>query len=255
MDELVDKLRNSGFRISKSTLQKYIKELMYTRKRTRTRYTRTVPSTAEAQRFVTLCESATEILSIDESSVLMESTPLYGYSRKGTRLTKCTSKNPRATRLSLILAISNTRGVVSYETVKGSVNSEIYSIFLKTIESQDAVAIMDNVRFHHSQKVKEAAEEKGIRIAYTTPYCPDWNPVENAFSVIKSKKRRFSDSLSEAIALVTPEKCKAFFRHSIQCVKERLHKGFCQGRDLYYTDVCRVRIPRRANPPGRRTPG
>lgn len=50
--------------------------------------------------------------------------------------------------------------------------------------------IMDNVRFHHSHKVKDLADQKGLRIVYTPPYSPDFNPIENVFSYVKAIWRR-----------------------------------------------------------------
>lgn len=145
----------------------------------------------------------------------MESSPLYGYSKKGTRLSKKMNKPLRGNRITLILAISNKRGIVHHEVVKGSANAKIFSNFIHSIEaSEDASVLLDNVRFHHSKCVKDAASKKKMTLVYTPPYQPDFNPVENAFSVIKSHTRRFDDSLTDALSLVTLTKIQAFFRHA-----------------------------------------
>ena len=44
---------------------------------------------------------------------------------------------------------------------------------------------MDNVRFHHSESVKDFCEEINIGIKYLPPYSPDLNPINNIFSTIK----------------------------------------------------------------------
>lgn len=44
------------------------------------------------------------------------------------------------------------------------------------------VLIWDNVRYHHSQQVRNKAEELGIRLVYLPPYSPDLMPVERLWS-------------------------------------------------------------------------
>ena len=48
---------------------------------------------------------------------------------------------------------------------------------------------MDNVAFHKTNKVKAYLLENGVKPIYTSPYSPDWNPVEMFFSFIKRTKK------------------------------------------------------------------
>ncbi len=64
----------------------------------------------------------------------------------------------------------------------------------------------------------------GCRIEYLPPYLPDFAPVEQAFSAIKSHLRRngitnYSEAASyfelyEASGRITPKMAANFFRHS-----------------------------------------
>lgn len=64
----------------------------------------------------------------------------------------------------------------------------------------------------------------GCRIEYLPPYSPDFNPIEQAFSVIKSHLRRnginlFATTagyfeLYQACHIITPEMTWGFFSHS-----------------------------------------
>lgn len=54
----------------------------------------------------------------------------------------------------------------------------------------NSVLVMDNARIHHGGRIDELAAERGIRILYLPPYSPDLNPIEKAFSVLKSYFRR-----------------------------------------------------------------
>lgn len=221
LGEIVGALRASGIASSKSTVHRCLKHQRYTRKRAAHRYAPRNPSSEDARRFLRSVEGAKEVISVDESSVLLESLPLYGYSLKGTRPVKRTKRPPKGNRVTLLLAVSNTRGVVAWKTYKGSCNAASFSDFVGALQAPPkSVLTLDNVRFHHSKPVKDVANKLGFVLCYTPPYSPDFNFVENAFSVIKQRTRRFDGSLPAAVALITPEKASAFFRHMLKHVRE-----------------------------------
>ena len=45
---------------------------------------------------------------------------------------------------------------------------------------------MDNLSAHEGHKVRELIEERRCELLYLPPYSPDLNPIEEAFSKIKS---------------------------------------------------------------------
>ena len=47
--------------------------------------------------------------------------------------------------------------------------------------------VWDNVRDHHSHKVRAHAEELGIRLLYLPPYSPDLMPVERLWSWLRQE--------------------------------------------------------------------
>ncbi len=49
---------------------------------------------------------------------------------------------------------------------------------------------MDNLSSHKRQQVREAFEEAGCALLYLPPYSLDINPVELAFSRLKSPPRK-----------------------------------------------------------------
>ena len=51
---------------------------------------------------------------------------------------------------------------------------------------KNSVLVMDNARIHHNVKIISIVEEFGGRVLFLPPYSPDFNPIELAFSVIKS---------------------------------------------------------------------
>ena len=219
LSDIVKRISVNDRKASVSTVRRVLRKQKVSRKRVRVRYSPKEPTKQQAQQFLDDIQSQ-EIISIDETSVVLESVPIYGYSLKGTRVVKRTSKPVRGNRVTLLLAISNTRGVVHHATYSGSCNSEKFAAFIDQLPdfSSSTPMILDNVRFHHSHLVKRAANNKKIHLVFTPPYCPDFNPIETAFSVIKSVTRRFDDSLPDAIQSVTPKKFAAFFYRSIRHV-------------------------------------
>ena len=45
---------------------------------------------------------------------------------------------------------------------------------------------MDNVSFHKSKKIKKLVEDSGNHLLFIPPYSPDFNPIEEVFSKLKS---------------------------------------------------------------------
>lgn len=50
----------------------------------------------------------------------------------------------------------------------------------------DDIVVMDNLPAHKSAAVRQAIERAGAKLYFLPPYSPDFNPIENAFSKLKS---------------------------------------------------------------------
>lgn len=100
-------------------------------------------------------------------------------------------------RFSLLPAIFR-GGVLALDCQEGSYLRRDFEGFLKhrlfpvmnRYPEANSVLVMDNARIHHGGRIAELAAERGIRIIYLPPYSPDFNPIEKAFSVLKSHFRR-----------------------------------------------------------------
>jgi transposase len=92
-----------------------------------------------------------------------------------------------------VLAAINKNGVVALQIVDGGFNAVLLTDFLREkllpqLE-QTMVVIMDNARFHHSQVVKDALNQAGVQTHYLPPYSPQLDPIEEVFSMVKSRYR------------------------------------------------------------------
>ena len=84
-----------------------------------------------------------------------------------------------------------------------------------------AIVIMDNLGAHQSVEITHLIENAGATLWYLPPYSPDYNPIEQMGSKVKTIFKRVcartQDALGEAIALaldaVSPEDSQGFFRH------------------------------------------
>lgn len=97
-------------------------------------------------------------------------------------------------RLSIIGGLSNRRIIAPF-IFEGHCNSELFCTWIKKVLVQELVAgqtvIMDNARFHKSDKVKKLIEKAGCYLLYLPPYSPDLNPIEHKWFEIKNKMRKY----------------------------------------------------------------
>jgi len=90
---------------------------------------------------------------------------------------------------------------------------------------KNSVLVMDNAQIHHDEFLVNLIESIGCKVLFLPPYSPDFNPIETAFSVIKSwlKRNRIyvencSDSyfsLTIACAQITSFMAYSFFQKSL----------------------------------------
>ena len=87
----------------------------------------------------------------------------------------------------MIMAI-NTNGVLLCEIFTKSINTDKLYNFLEKllINKKDKYILMDNVSFHKSKKIKKLVEDSGNHLLFIPPYSPDFNPIEEVFSKLKS---------------------------------------------------------------------
>ena len=81
---------------------------------------------------------------------------------------------------------------------------------------------MDNLRTHKVEGVREAIEAAGAKVRYLPAYSPDLNPIEMAFSKLKTALRRGAARTVKAlmkligrlIKTFAPDECANYFRHA-----------------------------------------
>ena len=92
---------------------------------------------------------------------------------------------------------------------------------MPTLRKGDIV-VLDNLSSHKVAGVKEAIASVEAKVVYLPPYSPDFNPIENVFSKLKTMLRKLMlrtvDELWKKLEILceifSPEEYKNYFKHA-----------------------------------------
>ena len=102
----------------------------------------------------------------------------------------------RMKKLGLLMGMSREK-VEHWEVSEETVNSSDMVCYFQKLretlpkeENPDLWLIMDNERYHKSEKTVECLQQLEFNVLYTPPYTPQSNAAEYIFSILKRKIRR-----------------------------------------------------------------
>ena len=83
------------------------------------------------------------------------------------------------------------------------------------------IVVMDNLGAHKTERVRELIEGRGCELWFLPPYSPDLNPIEEAFSKVKTHLRKamartreaLVEAMGEALTSVKPRDARGWFVH------------------------------------------
>jgi len=151
---------------------------------------------------------------VDECSTNIALTRLYGRAPKGER---AFGKVPRnwGKNVTLICSLS-TEGVGAAMSVEGATDAAAFETYLKHFLAptlkKGHIVVMDNLQVHKSRRVRELIEARGAEVPFLSPYSPDFSPIEEAFSKVKSILRWVGARTREALLEATSEALDAVSR-------------------------------------------
>jgi transposase len=126
---------------------------------------------------------------VDESGFQLNMTPSYAYAPKGERAYGSVPKN-RGENTSLLAAISLDEGVCAAMTLTGAVDGVAFEVYVKQVLCPKLragqIVVLDRLNVHKNRNVREAVEAKGCTMLFLPGYSPDLNPIELAFSKLKT---------------------------------------------------------------------
>ena len=137
--------------------------------------------------------SANQLIFVDESAANEHTAQRKrGWSELGIKPTVSLPLK-RTKRWSMLPAYS-LDGILTYELFHGSIDGPRFAMFLECkllpqcapFLRKHSVIIMDNCSTHHCQEIRDLCQSHGVKLLYLPPYSPDYNPIEELFSVIKA---------------------------------------------------------------------
>ncbi len=131
---------------------------------------------------------------LDESGVRVSMKRLYGRSARGWRLVDHMPGGHWRTHT--MTAAIGWRGVVAAMVTKKAINSITFLGFIEEFLcpklKPGQIVVMDNLSVHKVKGVEEALHAVGAEAWFLPPYSPDFNPIEQAWSKVKSWLRKES---------------------------------------------------------------
>ena len=160
---------------------------------------------------------------LDEAGVNLGMTRLYGWGEKSARVDDYVP-DVRFERTSIVatLRLSGINAPICY---RGTMNGEFFRAYIAqalapTLRPGDIV-VMDNLSSHKVDGALNPIYARGARVLFLPPYSPDLNPIELAWSKIKSILRRqkarthedLRTALCAAMEAVTAADIRHWFTH------------------------------------------
>jgi transposase len=161
---------------------------------------------------------AKQLVFVDECGSNIALTPIYARAPKGS-----VPRN-RGKNTTLIASLS-LAGMGAAMILEGSANAMAFEIYVEQLllPSLQAgqIVVMDNLRAHKGERVRQAIEARGCQVLFLPGYSPDFSPIEETFSKLKTYLRRagartregLEEAICQALLTVTAQDARGWFGH------------------------------------------
>ena len=160
---------------------------------------------------------------VDESGTNLAMTPRYGRAPRGERVVGSVPRNhgPNTT----LFAALSLDGIQAAMTLEGAADRAAFEVFVEHILAptltSGQLVIWDNLSVHKSAVAERLLAARGCRVLFLPPYSPDFAPIEQAFSKLKTALRRtgtrtretLDEAISAGLATITAADAQAWFAH------------------------------------------
>jgi transposase len=139
-------------------------------------------------------------------------TPQYGWGEIGKRVIEYVPHGHWKT--TTFLAALRYDRLTAPMVIDGALHGELFlayvqQILVSTLREGDIV-VMDNLSSHKVAGVEKAIASAGAQVLYLPPYSPDFNPIENVFSKLKTMLRKLKSRTREDLWKNLGELCDVF---------------------------------------------
>jgi transposase len=131
-------------------------------------------------------------------------------------------------RLTVLGALS-CEGLVATMSIEASTSTPVLMAYLEQVlvpalkrMKPNAILVMDNLRSHRAAVVGELLARAGIELIYLPRYSPEFNPIEHAWSKLKTRLKAIAArslealeaELKPALDTITAQDAQGWFRHA-----------------------------------------
>lgn len=161
------------------------------------------------------------LIFLDECGTSTKMARLYGRSKRGER---CRAPVPHGHwKTTTLVAGLSLQGIVAPTIIDGPMNGGMFRAYVEQILVPELkpgdIVVLDNLPAHKVSGISEILEKVGATLRFLPPYSPDFNPIENGISQIKSvlkkiaarTKAALDHAIVEAIDAVTPQHAANYF--------------------------------------------
>ncbi len=162
-------------------------------------------------------------LSVDESSANTTLTPRYGRAPTRERASGSAPRNYRHN--TTLVAALTPDGLQAPMVLDGAMNSDAFAAYVRHVLVPQLrpgqIVILDNLSVHTRADIRQQIEAASCQLIFLPAYSPDFNPIEQAFSKLKTWLRRaeartheaLDDAIATALATITTADARGWFHH------------------------------------------
>ena len=161
---------------------------------------------------------------VDESGTHISLTRLYGWAPHNQRARGSVPRN-HGHNTTLVAALAPD-GLQAPWTIEGAMDTATFEWYITEALAPTLrpgqVVVLDNLSAHKAASIRQALAARHCELLFLPPYSPDFTPIEQAFSKIKTILRRLGartrEALLEAMRLaldaITRDDAIAWFAHA-----------------------------------------
>jgi transposase len=170
---------------------------------------------------------ADHVVFLDETSTHTSLTRARGRAPRGQRVMGRVPRN-HGPNMSCLAALCPT-GITAPLVIEGAIDGSVFQPWLRDwrlpILPDGTTIVCDNLSVHRNPDVRTIIEAAGCHLRFLPAYSPDFNPIELAFSTLKTHLRgagartpeTLHTAIGEGLAAVTPEAARAWYEHCGYC--------------------------------------
>lgn len=159
----------------------------------------------------------------DETGFHLAMTRADGRAARGRRVNQSVPRN-HGKAVTLIGSLG-LRGLLAPLSIEGAVDtvvfdSYVHQVLVAQLRPKDIV-LLDNLPVHQASQVEQAVTEVKAQVLWLPAYSPDFSPIENCWSKVKTLVRGrqprtskdLNTALADALKAVTLDDIDSWFRH------------------------------------------